>query len=164
MPHFEFTALTLLLVQIAVILAASRGLGVGTRWLGQPLVIAEVLAGILLGPSLLGWAWPDGMAALFPIKSLPVLKMLSQVGLVLFMFLVGLEFDPKLLKGRAHSSIAISHTSILLPFILGAGAAFWMYEEYSDPSVPFTAFLLFMGTAMSVTAFPVLARILSERH
>jgi Kef-type K+ transport system membrane component KefB/nucleotide-binding universal stress UspA family protein len=164
MPHFEFTALTLLLVQIAVILAASRGLGVGARWLGQPLVIAEVLAGILLGPSLLGWAWPEGMAALFPTTSLPVLKMLSQVGLVLFMFLVGLEFDPKLLKGRAHSSIAISHTSIALPFLLGAGAAFWLYDVYSTPDVSFIAFLLFLGAAMSVTAFPVLARILSERH
>jgi len=164
MPHFEFTALTLLLIQIAVILAASRGLGVGTRWLGQPLVIAEVLAGILLGPSLLGLLWPAGMASLFPTTSLPVLKMLSQVGLVLFMFLVGLEFDPKLLKGRAHSSIAISHTSIFFPFVLGAGAAFWMYDVYSTPNVSFTAFLLFLGAAMSVTAFPVLARILSERH
>lgn len=164
MPHFEFTALTLLLIQIAVILAASRGLGVVTRWLGQPLVIAEVLAGILLGPSLLGLVWPVGMAALFPPSSLSVLKMLSQVGLVLFMFLVGLEFDPKLLRGRAHSSVAISHTSIVFPFLLGAGAAFWMYDEYSEPSVSFTAFLLFFGAAMSVTAFPVLARILSERH
>jgi len=163
-PHFEFTALTLLLIQIAVILAASRGLGVVTRWLGQPLVIAEVLAGILLGPSLLGLVWPVGMAALFPPSSLSVLKMLSQVGLVLFMFLVGLEFDPKLLRGRAHSSVAISHTSIVFPFLLGAGAAFWMYDEYSEPSVSFTAFLLFFGAAMSVTAFPVLARILSERH
>jgi Kef-type K+ transport system membrane component KefB/nucleotide-binding universal stress UspA family protein len=163
-PHFEFTALTLLLIQIAVIMGVSRALGLVTRRLGQPLVIAEVVAGIVLGPSLLGLVWPQGMAALFPTTSLPVLKMLSQVGLVLFMFLVGLEFDPKLLRGRAHSSVAISHTSIVLPFILGAGAAFWMYEEYSDPSVSFTAFLLFMGTAMSVTAFPVLARILSERH
>jgi len=164
MPHFEFTALTLLLIQIAVILAVSRGIGVATRWLGQPLVIAEVLAGIVLGPSLLGLVWPEGMAALFPTTSLAVLKMLSQVGLVLFMFLVGLEFDPKLLRGRAHASIAISHTSIFFPFLLGAGAAFWLHEEYSEPNVPFIGFFLFLGAAMSVTAFPVLARILSERH
>lgn len=164
MPHLEFSALTLLLLQIGVILVVARGLGFVTRWLGQPLVIAEVLAGILLGPSLLGWIWPDGMAALFPDSSLPVLKMLSQVGLVLFMFLIGLELDPKLLRGRTHSSIAISHTSILVPFALGAAAAWWLYDAYSLPDVSFVAFLLFLGAAMSVTAFPVLARILSERH
>lgn len=164
MPHLEFSALTLLLLQIAAILAVSRGLGVVTRWLGQPLVIAEVLAGILLGPSLLGWLWPEAMAGLFPDTSLPILKMLSQVGLVLFMFLIGLELDPKLLRGRTHSSIAISHTSIVVPFVLGAGAAWWLYDSYSSPAVPFISFVLFLGAAMSVTAFPVLARILSERH
>jgi Kef-type K+ transport system membrane component KefB len=156
--------LTLLLVQIAAILLVSRALGVITRKLGQPLVIAEVLAGIVLGPSLLGWVWPEGMTALFPATSLPVLKMLSQLGLVLFMFLVGLELDPRLLKGRTHSSIAISHTSIIFPFILGAGAAWWLHDTYSPPGVTFVCFLLFLGVAMSVTAFPVLARILSERH
>jgi Kef-type K+ transport system membrane component KefB/nucleotide-binding universal stress UspA family protein len=163
-PHLEFSDLTLLLVQVAVILLVSQGLGVVTRWLGQPLVIAEVLAGIVLGPSLLGWVWPEGMAALFPPTSLPILKMLSQFGLVLFMFLIGLELDPKLLKGRTHSSIAISFTSIVLPFVLGAAAARWLYDTYSSPDVTFVSFLLFLGTAMSVTAFPVLARILSERH
>jgi Kef-type K+ transport system membrane component KefB/nucleotide-binding universal stress UspA family protein len=163
-PHLEFSALTLLLAQIAVILVVSRTLGVVTRWLGQPLVIAEVLAGIVLGPSLLGWLWPEGLAALFPATSLPILKMLSQVGLVLFMFLVGLELDPKLLQARTHSSVAISHTSIIIPFALGAGAAWWLYDAYSPPHVPFLSFLLFLGAAMSVTAFPVLARILSERH
>ena len=164
MPHLEFSALTLLLIQIAVILVVSRSLGIVARWLGQPLVIAEVLAGILLGPSLLGWISPPAMEALFPASSMPVLRMLSQVGLVLFMFLVGLEFDPKLLRGRAHASIAISHTSIIVPFLLGSGAAYFLYETYSSKDVNFVSFLLFLGVAMSVTAFPVLARILSERH
>lgn len=164
MPHLEFSDLTVALVQIAVILLVSRLLGGVTRALGQPLVVAEVLAGIVLGPSLLGWLWPGAMAALFPVGSLPVLKMLSQVGLVLFMFLIGLELDPKLLRGRTHSSIVISHTSILLPFLLGALAAWWLREAYAVPAVPFLAFMLFLGAAMSVTAFPVLARILSERH
>lgn len=164
MPELEFSAMTLLLVQIGGILLVSRALGLLTRWLGQPLVVAEVLAGIVLGPSLLGWLWPDAMAALFPSESLPILRMLSQVGLVLFMFLVGLELDPKVLKGRTHTSIAISHTSILLPFALGAAAAWWLYDAYCSPGVPFASFVLFLGAAMSVTAFPVLARILSERH
>ena len=164
MPHLTFSALTLLLAQIAAILLVSRLLGLVTRWLGQPLVIAEVLAGIVLGPSLLGWLWPAAMVTLFPVTSLPALKMLSQIGLVLFMFLIGLELDPKLLKGRTHSSVLISHTSIILPFALGAAAAWWLRDSYSSPEVPFVSFMLFLGVAMSVTAFPVLARILSERH
>ncbi|TQF16295.1 cation/H(+) antiporter [Myxococcus llanfairpwllgwyngyllgogerychwyrndrobwllllantysiliogogogochensis] len=157
-------ALTLLMMQLIVIIGVSRLIGRGTRWLGQPLVIAEVVAGIVLGPSLLGWLAPDLMNTLFPTDSLPILKMLSQVGLVLFMFLIGLELDPKLLKGRGHASVAISHTSIIVPFALGAvAAALWLYKDFSDPSVPFSSFVLFMGVAMSITAFPVLARILTER-
>lgn len=163
MPHLEFNALTLLLVQIATIVVLSRGLGVVAQKLGQPLVIAEVVAGILLGPSLLGLVAPEAMHALFPATSLDVLKMLSQFGLVLFMFLIGLELDPNLLKGRTHSSIAISHTSILVPFLLGAGAAYWLHPTHAPDGVSLLAFMLFFGAAMSVTAFPVLARILSER-
>jgi Kef-type K+ transport system membrane component KefB/nucleotide-binding universal stress UspA family protein len=157
-------ALTLLIVQFIVIIGVSRLIGRGARWLGQPLVIAEVLAGILLGPSLLGWLAPGAMEWLFPASSMSVLKMLSQVGLILFMFLIGLELDPKLLKGRGHASVVISHTSILVPFALGAGAALWLYPRLSDASVPFSSFVLFMGVAMSITAFPVLARILTERR
>ena len=164
MPHLEFSPLILLLAQIGVILLLSRGLGLVARRLGQPLVIAEVVAGIVLGPSLLGWLWPQAMATLFPPSSFAVLQMLSRIGLLLFMFLIGLELDPKLLKGRTHASIAISHTSILFPFALGAMASFWLYAPYSSSDVPFLSFLLFLGAAMSVTAFPVLARILSERN
>ncbi|ATB29216.1 cation:proton antiporter [Melittangium boletus] len=158
------SAVSLLIVQFIVIIGLSRLLGRGMRWIGQPLVIAEVLAGILLGPSLLGWIAPGAMETLFPSSSLPVLKMLSQVGLILFMFLIGLELDPKLLKGRGHASVVISHTSIVVPFALGAGAAYWFYPRLSEPSVPFSSFVLFMGVAMSITAFPVLARILTERR
>jgi len=158
------SAVGLLIVQFIVIIGLSRFLGRGMRWMGQPLVIAEVLAGILLGPSLLGWISPGAMETLFPAGSMPVLKMLSQVGLILFMFLIGLELDPKLLKGRGHASVVISHTSIVVPFALGAGAAYWFYPRLSDPSVPFSSFVLFMGVAMSITAFPVLARILTERR
>lgn len=164
MPHLEFSDLIVLLAQTAVIVFVSRTLGMVTKWLGQPLVIAEVLAGILLGPSLLGWLVPDAMTVLFPAPSLPTLKLLSQLGLVLFMFLIGLELDPKLLRGRTHTSIVISHSSIVVPFGLGALVAFWLYEAHSSPSVPFLSFVLFLGVSMSVTAFPVLARILSERQ
>jgi Kef-type K+ transport system membrane component KefB len=163
MPHFEFTSLTLLLAQIGAILVVSRTLAIFARRLGQPLVIAEILAGIVLGPSVLGWLWPAGMAALFPDASLTVLKLFSHIGLILFMFLVGVELNPALLKGRSHTSIAISHASIVLPFALGAGAAVSLRGAYSSPDVPIVSFVLFMGVAMSVTAFPVLARILAER-
>lgn len=160
----HFTPLTLLLVQLIVIIGLSRLIGRGARWLGQPLVIAEVVAGIVLGPSLLGLVAPGVLATLFPASSMPGLTMLSQVGLVLFMFLIGLELDPKLLKGRGRSSVAISHSSIVVPFALGAAAAaLWLYEKLADPAVPLSSFVLFMGVAMSITAFPVLARILTDR-
>jgi Kef-type K+ transport system membrane component KefB len=155
--------LSLLIVQMVVIIGAARLIGRGTKWMGQPLVIAEVVAGILLGPSLLGWLAPKAMNTIFPASSMEGLKMLSQVGLILFMFLIGLELDLRMLKGRGRSSVVISHTSIVVPFALGAGAAFWLYPRLSESKVPFSSFVLFMGVAMSITAFPVLARILSER-
>ncbi len=164
MPHLEHNALTLLLLQIGVIVALSRVLGWLLKPLGQPLVIAEVLAGILLGPSLLGQVAPGAMAFLFPPASLPGLKLLSQVGLVLFMFLIGLELDWAKLKGRGKSSVFVSHASIVVPFVLGTLLAFAMRRTYSTEAVPFLSFTLFMGVAMSITAFPVLARILSERQ
>jgi len=164
LPHLEHNALTLLLLQIGVIVALSRVLGRLLRPLGQPLVIAEVLAGVLLGPSLLGRVAPAAMEFLFPPSSLAGLKLLSQLGLVLFMFLIGLELDWSKLKGRGRSSLVISHASIVVPFGLGALLAVAMRGSYSSPSVPLLPFVLFMGVAMSVTAFPVLARILSERQ
>jgi Kef-type K+ transport system membrane component KefB len=159
----ELTSLSLLLAQVAIVILVSRALGLVARWLGQPLVIAEMVAGIVLGPSLFGLLFPHAFGALFPVASLPVLKMLSQFGLILFMFLVGLELDPSLLRGRRRASIVISHTSIALPFALGIGGAWWLRDGYAPKDVAFLPFALFMGTAMSVTAFPVLARILTER-
>lgn len=163
MPAFAPNALTLLLLQMIVIIGAARVLGLVTRRLGQPAVIAEVLAGIVLGPSLLGFVAPSALGALFPAPSLPLLKVLSHFGLVLFMFLVGLAFDPGLLKGRARATVLISHVSIVVPFVLGAGLAALLYGSYAEAEVSQLSFLLFFGIALSVTAFPVLARILTEQ-
>lgn len=156
--------LPLLLIQIVVILLAARLVGLIFRKLHQPQVIGEMIAGILLGPSLLGWLAPGVSATLFPPESLGFLNALSQIGLLLFMFLVGLEFDPKLLRNQGHAAVVTSHASIIAPFALGTGLAFYLYPRLSDPNVQFTNFALFMGIAMSITAFPVLARILTERR
>jgi Kef-type K+ transport system membrane component KefB/nucleotide-binding universal stress UspA family protein len=156
--------LALFMIQAALIIALSRLVGVVVAAIGQPMVIAEIVAGILLGPSLLGLASPHTMAALFPKESMPLLGMISQIGLVLFMFLIGLELDPKLLRGRAHTSVLISHSSIIVPCLLGALLGLYLYPRLSSPEVPFGSFVLFMGVAMSITAFPVLARILAERR
>jgi Kef-type K+ transport system membrane component KefB/nucleotide-binding universal stress UspA family protein len=156
--------LTLLILQIALVVTLSRVLGVVLKGIRQPMVIAEITAGILLGPSLLGWLAPSVMETVFPKSSMSLLSMISQVGLVLFMFLIGLELDPKLLKNRGKASVAISHTSIVVPFALGALAASWLRSHLAEPDVPFSSFALFMGIAMSITAFPVLARILTERR
>lgn len=153
-----------ILLQIAAILLLGRLLGRLLRRIGQPTVIAEIVAGIALGPSILGLVSPDALDALFPKDSLATLGIVSQIGLVFFMFLVGLEFDPKLLQGQARSSIAISNAGILVPFLLGLGLAIPFHPILAPEGVAILPFSLFLGTAMSVTAFPVLARILTERR
>ena len=157
------SGLLLLILQVAVVVAAARLLGRVFRLIRQPQVMGEMVAGILLGPSLLGWAAPGVSARLFPPESLGGLSALSQVGLLVFMFLVGLELNPYLLRGRGHTAVVTSHVSIVLPFVLGSLLALYLYPRLSDAGVTFTGFALFMGAAMSVTAFPVLARILTER-
>jgi len=157
-PH-----LTTLLLQIGVILVVARALGWIFHRFHQPKVVGEMAAGILLGPSLLGWIAPGAASTLFPEGSLEPLRVLSQVGLILFMFLVGLELDTRGLRGRGRAVVVTSYFGILAPFLLGILLAFHLYTRLSDPGVKFTHFALFLGTAMSITAFPVLARILIER-
>jgi len=156
--------LPLLLIQIIVILVAARLTGAFVRRLGQPQVAGEMIAGIALGPSVLGAQAPHLAALLFPAGSLGFLNTLSQIGLVVFMFLVGLELDPKIVRERGRSALVISHASIVAPFLLGATLAIVLYPTLAGSRVTFTGFALFMGAAMSVTAFPVLARILTERR
>jgi Kef-type K+ transport system membrane component KefB len=154
----------LLLLQVGIVLLAARLLGIVFRWMHQPQVVGEMAAGLMLGPSLLGAIAPGVSAALFPPSSLGHLNALSQIGLVAFMFLVGHELDPKLIRGQGHATVLTSHASITLPFFLGSALAFYLYPRFADPTVSFISFSLFIGIAMSITAFPVLARILSERR
>jgi Kef-type K+ transport system membrane component KefB len=152
-----------LLLALATVLAVGRVLANLFHLLHQPPVIGEVIAGILLGPSLLGWVWPEGFAFLLPPDVAPFLKMIAQVGVILYMFVVGLELNTTLLKEKGHAAVAISHASIVVPFLLGAGFALFLYPRLGTPDVPFTTFALFFGVSLSVTAFPVLARILTDR-
>jgi Kef-type K+ transport system membrane component KefB len=156
-------SLGLLLGQVLVVLVAARGCGLLVRRLGQPQVVGEMLAGMLLGPSLLGWLLPGAAAALFPPASLGFLSSLSQVGMVLFMFLVGISLDTRALREKSHAAILASHVSIVVPFALGVTLSPALYRRFAPPGISFLVFALFLGAAMSVTAFPVLARILSER-
>ncbi len=151
------------LVQILVILALAQLVGLALRKINQPPVIGEMLAGILLGPSVLGAVSPIAYAFLFPIGSVRFLASVSQLGLVMFMFLVGLELQPKDLRGRGYAAILVSHSSIALPLFFGALASLLLYPALGTNDVSFRAFALFVGAAMSVTAFPVLARLLADR-
>jgi Kef-type K+ transport system membrane component KefB len=161
-PAGSETFLHVLLALMVVILAA-RGLGAVFKRIQQPPVIGEVIAGIALGPSLLGRVAPGATKFILPQAVAPFLSVIAQVGVVLFMFLVGLELDASRLRQRTHSTVAISHASIIVPFILGSTLALWLYPVLSSSNVSFTVFALFLGISLSVTAFPVLARILTDR-
>ncbi len=155
--------LALLLFQIITIVLVARVFGWIFRKIGQPSVIGEIIAGIVLGPSLFGLYFPDMKDALFPVESLGNLQLLSQIGLILFMFVIGMELDLKVLKNKANEAVVISHASIVIPFALGIGLSYYIYHQFAPSGVEFLSFSLFMGIAMSITAFPVLARIVQER-
>jgi Kef-type K+ transport system membrane component KefB len=153
----------LILAQIVTIIIVSRIFGFLFGKIHQPTVIGEIIAGIALGPSLLGLLFPEFSMALFPEKSLDNLSLLSQVGLILFMFMVGMELDLKVLQSKVKDAVVVSNAGILIPFTLGIGLAYFIYGHFAPEGVPFLSFGLFLGMAMSITAFPVLARIVQER-
>jgi len=152
-----------LLVQLLTIMIAARVAGALFTRMGLPAVVGEMTAGIALGPSLFGWLLPAASAFVFPTESLGTLKMLSQIGICFFMFSVGMELNLQHVRNRAHEAVAVSHASIVAPFALGVVLAYFIFTEMAGPKANFTGFALFMGISMSITAFPVLARILQER-
>lgn len=154
----------LVLAQVLIVIGLSRLVGSAFRWIKQPQVIGEIVAGIMLGPSLFGLIAPEWAGALFPPESIPFLEVLSDVGLIFFMFLIGLELNPKYLRGSLDVAVLTSNVSILVPFSLASLLSLLLYPLVSNSSVSFTAFALFLGSAMSITAFPVLARIITENN
>ncbi len=158
--------LVILLLQVSLILVVSRIMGWVFARLRQPLVMGEMIAGIMLGPSLFGLLAPQWAGSIFPPDSITHLHLLSQVGVIFFLFLIGLELDPKLIRSQGHAALVISHVSIIAPFLLGAALTVYLYPRvFNDaPRMRFASVAMFMGAAMSITAFPVLARILTERN
>ncbi len=152
------------LLVLAVVIATARVMGILFKFLHQPPVIGEIIGGMLLGPSVLGRLAPEASAYILPGSVAPMLGIIAQLGVILYMFLVGLDLDLRALRKSGYVTLAISHASIVLPFLLGAMFALALYERFSDNSVAFTTFALFLGVSMSVTAFPVLARILTDRR
>lgn len=152
------------LLALATIILVARVCGIIFKKLNQPPVMGEVIGGIILGPSLLGKFFPELSSLLIPQSTMPILNIFAQIGIIIYMFLMGLELDLKELKKSAHQTLIISHASIIFPFILGSVLALYIFQDYGPVGISFTNFALFMGVSMSVTAFPVLARILADRN
>lgn len=153
----------LLLLQVIVILIFARIVAWLFTKLGQPSVIGEILAGIVLGPSVIGWLWPEGFQFLFPSASLHNISLLSQFGLIFFMFVIGMELDLDEIRKQLRKSFVIAHSGIVAPFILGVMASIILYDTYGGEKSSLLTFALFVGISLSVTAFPVLARIIQEQ-
>jgi len=162
MTHVR-SSIGILLLQIITILLVCRLFGWFFRKLGQPTVVGEIMAGIILGPSVLGNISPEISTFLFPPESLGNISILSEFGLILFMYAIGMELDIGEVKKKLNETIVISHASIIIPFICGMTTAYFVYDQYANKETPFLSFALFIGIALSITAFPVLARIIQER-
>lgn len=152
----------ILLLQLIAILITVRIFGLFCVKIGQPTVIGEILAGIVLGPSLLGFFFPEVFKFLFPAESMGNLEILSQLGLILFMFIIGMELEIDEVMKRLNETVVISHASIIVPFFFGIILSYFVYQDYAADHISFLSFSLFIGISMSITAFPVLARIVQE--
>jgi Kef-type K+ transport system membrane component KefB len=163
MTNFQLSVLFFL--QLAFIIGFCRLVGRLGRYLGQSQVVGEMIAGVLMGPSLLGWLWPAGQAWLFPKESMTILFAVSQVGLSLYMFLVGIEFRQELFQSRLRSAASVSVAGMVTPFVLGGAIGWWLHDQpgFFGAGAQRWDAALFMGAAMSITAFPMLARIIYER-
>jgi Kef-type K+ transport system membrane component KefB len=157
-------ALALLLLQITAILVVAKLTAAAVARAGQPAVVGEMLGGILLGPSFFGSWWPAVHRALFPSDATGTLQLLSQIGVILFMFLVGCELNLGRVRRNARTAVVVSYAGIAAPMLLGIALSWVIFRDFAPSGVTFLPFALFVGTAMSITAFPVLARILAERR
>jgi Kef-type K+ transport system membrane component KefB len=155
--------LSRLFLQLFVVIAVSYLVGWTFTHFGQPAVVGEMMAGVLLGPSVFGLLAPGAFQFVFPTSSLGALSLLSQIGVCLFMFTVGMEMDVAEVRRKAHTALVVSHASIIVPYFLGVLLALFLYGHFAQPGASFTGFALFMGISMSITAFPVLVRILQDR-
>ncbi|MGO4555422.1 cation:proton antiporter, partial [Stenotrophomonas sp. 2YAF22] len=161
--HHLASPLGRFLLQLLVLLLVAKGAGALLKRFGQPAVIGEMAAGLMMGPLLLGSLLPQVHGALFPAASLGPLGMLSQLGVLMFLLVAGAELDLGALRGRRRFAFTVSHAGIAVPFVLGVVLAIWLYPQHGPQGVSFTAFALFVGISMSITAFPVLLRILADR-
>src|SRR5262249_1994380 len=152
------------LLQITTILVIAKVTAAIVARAGQPAVVGEMLGGILLGPSFFGWLWPSVHRTVFPADTTATLQLLSQIGVILFMFLVGCELDLTRRTRNARPAVVVSYAGIGVPLLLGIALSWTIFQDFAPQGVPFLPFALFVGTAMSITAFPVLARILAERR
>jgi Kef-type K+ transport system membrane component KefB len=159
----QYNPLVHVFLTLAAVVALGWLLGNLLGFLGQPPVMGEVIAGIILGPSVLGRLFPEAAEFLLPASVAPFLSVIAQLGVIMYMFLIGLELNLDALKDRRQATITIAHAGIVIPFILGAALSLFLYPRLSSSDVPFTSFALFLGVAMAITAFPVLARILTDR-
>ena len=163
-PPHHVDAMLHVLLALAVVIVTARLMGAVFRVIHQPPVIGEVVGGIMLGPSLLGAISPAAYAFILPPSTAPFLGVIAQLGVILYMFVVGLHLDLRVVRTSGRATLAISHASIVLPFVLGALLALSLYRTLAGEGVGFTPFALFLGVSMSVTAFPVLARILDDKR
>ena len=152
-----------LFLQLLIVIGVSRLMGKALDAVGQPSVVGEMAAGILLGPSLFGLLAPRAFAFVFPMSSFGTLTLLSQIGVCLFMFSVGMDLNVNHVREKAHTALVVSHASIVFPYVLGVALAYFLYGHLAAAGARFTPFALFTGISMSITAFPVLARILQDR-